>query len=198
MIGQNIFYRGQQYDQEAGQYYLRARYYNPVIGRFTQEDSYRGDGLNLYAYCGNNPMMYYDPSGHTKVTQPITEPEVPMTAGEGGFQPTELVPYYPSNDGAVAGTKHNMYLMPGDTIDRYGNPSGKYFSPTGTPMEMRALPYNANLSIYTQYEVIKPFEVEASTIAPAFGKIGLGTQYRSCVNADVLVKHGIIKQIGGQ
>ena len=35
-----------------------------MIGRFTQEDTYRGDGLNLYAYCGNNPVMYYDPSGY--------------------------------------------------------------------------------------------------------------------------------------
>lgn len=35
-----------------------------MIGRFTQEDTYRGDGLNLYAYCGNNPVIYYDPSGH--------------------------------------------------------------------------------------------------------------------------------------
>lgn len=77
--------------------------------------------------------------------------------------------YYPSNNGAVRGTERNMYLMAGDKIDRYGNPSGKYFSPTGTSMEMRALPYNANLSKYTQYEVLKPFEVEASTIAPAFG-----------------------------
>ena len=63
-ITNRILYTGQQYDQETGQYYLRARYYNPVIGRFTQEDTYRGDGLNLYAYCGNNPVMYYDPSGH--------------------------------------------------------------------------------------------------------------------------------------
>ena len=47
-----------------GQYYLRARYYNPVIGRFLQEDTYYGDGLNLYAYCRNNPVRYYDPSGH--------------------------------------------------------------------------------------------------------------------------------------
>ncbi|MBS5795044.1 MAG: hypothetical protein KIC92_09910, partial [Clostridiales bacterium] len=37
---------------------------NPVIGRFTQEDTYRGDGLNLYAYCANNPVYYVDPSGN--------------------------------------------------------------------------------------------------------------------------------------
>ena len=51
------------YDDDASQYYLRARFYNPAIGRFLQEDTYRGDGLNLYAYCANNPVMYYDPSG---------------------------------------------------------------------------------------------------------------------------------------
>lgn len=53
-----ILYTGQQYDQTSGQYYLRARFYNPVIGRFVQEDEYRGDGLNLYAYCKNNPVVY--------------------------------------------------------------------------------------------------------------------------------------------
>ncbi len=57
-------FNGQQYDPITQQYYLRARYYNPVIGRFTQEDTYRGDGLNLYAYCAGNPVYYIDPSGH--------------------------------------------------------------------------------------------------------------------------------------
>ena len=61
-----------------GQYYLRARYYNPVIGRFTQEDSYRGDGLNLYAYCANNPVIYYDPSGYSgqSTVNPVTNPNI--------------------------------------------------------------------------------------------------------------------------
>lgn len=58
-------YYGEQYDKVSEQYYLRARYYNPAIARFTQEDEYRGDGLNLYAYCANNPIMYVDPSGYS-------------------------------------------------------------------------------------------------------------------------------------
>ena len=57
-------YTGEQFDAITRQYYLRARFYNPVVARFTQEDTYRGDGLNLYAYCANNPVGYVDPSGH--------------------------------------------------------------------------------------------------------------------------------------
>ncbi len=64
-----IRYTGQQYDELTGQYYLRARYYNPVLGRFIQEDTYQGDGLNLYAYCKNNPVAYWDPSGYNQQNQ---------------------------------------------------------------------------------------------------------------------------------
>ena len=67
-VHNRITYTGQQLDGITQQYYLRARFFNPVIGRFTQEDVYRGDGLNLYAYCGNNPVGYFDPSGYNKKT----------------------------------------------------------------------------------------------------------------------------------
>lgn len=63
----NIYqFAGEQYDPLTNQYYLKARYYNPVIGRFNQMDTYHGDGLNLYIYVGNNPVRYVDPSGHCK------------------------------------------------------------------------------------------------------------------------------------
>ena len=69
-LNNRIRYTGQQYDDVTGQYYLRARYYNPVAGRFMQEDVYQGDGLNLYAYCGNNPVVYDDPSGYARKACP--------------------------------------------------------------------------------------------------------------------------------
>ncbi len=48
-----------------GLYYMRARYYDPRVGRFISEDPLGFDGgdVNLYAYVGNNPMMLVDPWG---------------------------------------------------------------------------------------------------------------------------------------
>jgi len=63
-------YRGYIYDYETNFYYLQSRYYDPEIGRFINADdiSYLGDGTpisyNLFSYCGNNPVMGYDPTGH--------------------------------------------------------------------------------------------------------------------------------------
>ena len=64
-IPNRIRYNAQIEDDLTGLYYLRARYYNTGIGRFTQEDVIYNDGLNLYAYCSSNPVMYVDPSGYS-------------------------------------------------------------------------------------------------------------------------------------
>ena len=62
-------YRGYYYDTETGLYYLITRYYDPETGRFISADSIEYlnpetlGGLNLYAYCGNNPVMAIDPDG---------------------------------------------------------------------------------------------------------------------------------------
>lgn len=65
-----IRYRGYYYDSDTRLYYLNARYYRPEWRRFISPDSTEyidpenPNGLNLYAYCGNDPVNYADPSGH--------------------------------------------------------------------------------------------------------------------------------------
>ena len=62
-------YRGYYYDNETGFYYLQSRYYDPANRRFMNADTYSttdpGDaiGCNMFAYCGNNPVMRNDYSG---------------------------------------------------------------------------------------------------------------------------------------
>lgn len=67
-VANPLRYRGYVYDTETGLYYLQSRYYDPEMGRFINADGLlsTGQGLlghNMFAYCGNNPIMGYDPSG---------------------------------------------------------------------------------------------------------------------------------------
>ena len=59
------FFTNQQYDKESGLYYYNARYYDPHLGSFITPDPAM-DGLNHYAYCGGNPVIYNDPTGLMK------------------------------------------------------------------------------------------------------------------------------------
>jgi RHS repeat-associated protein len=64
----NYMYRGEQYDSDLGLYYLRARYYNPLTGRFMTRDPEDGKvkvpaTLHKYLYASGDPVNRIDPSG---------------------------------------------------------------------------------------------------------------------------------------
>ncbi|MGF9915890.1 RHS repeat-associated core domain-containing protein, partial [Paenibacillus ehimensis] len=68
-VPQPFRYSGEFWDNSAHLQYLRARWYDPSVGRFMSQDTYEGDianplSLNLYTYVHNNPLRYTDPSGH--------------------------------------------------------------------------------------------------------------------------------------
>ncbi|WP_154665896.1 RHS repeat domain-containing protein [Paenibacillus pinihumi] len=104
----NLFrYSGEYWDETTGLQYLRARWYDPSIGRFINEDTYEGDNknpltLNLYVYVMNNPLIYVDSSGHiptvmeaAKMAQHIYDPSNKEFKLSGGWK---YVTMYESTD----------------------------------------------------------------------------------------------------
>ena len=62
--GNRYTFQGREVDWATGLIYFRARWYNPVVGRWLSKDPIGiAGGLNLYAFCGNNPVMFVDPDG---------------------------------------------------------------------------------------------------------------------------------------
>lgn len=79
-IGNPWMFTGRQLDEEMGIYFYRARYYDPMKGRFMQRDPEDYvDGLNLYHFGLGNPINGLDPSGRLVCTCDVwpSEPETP-------------------------------------------------------------------------------------------------------------------------
>jgi RHS repeat-associated protein len=69
-------FTGQRNQSTIGLYDYRARFYDPLVGRFVSADTIvpsPGDpqALNRYSYANNNPLVYVDPSGHTSILEAI-------------------------------------------------------------------------------------------------------------------------------
>lgn len=78
---------GREWDKETGLYYYRARYYDPMEGRFLSKDpiSFAGGDVNLYGYVQNNPTNKSDPAGLSP-GQPPLKPQ--MDPGQDGGRRT--------------------------------------------------------------------------------------------------------------
>ena len=75
-------YRSYYYDPETNLYYLNTRYYDPEVGRFISQDDViyirpnKISGVNLFAYCRNNPVMQIDPNGHIPIANFLTRVQI--------------------------------------------------------------------------------------------------------------------------
>jgi RHS repeat-associated protein len=77
----DYLFAGEQFDENLEQYYLRQRYYDPSVGRFTRRDTYEGDNfdpitLHKYLYANGNPINGIDPSGLYAIQQELTSAKV--------------------------------------------------------------------------------------------------------------------------
>ena len=65
-IGNRYLFQGREYNSITHLYYFRARYYNPETATWLSKDPIGiSAGLNLYTFCGNNPVMFVDPYGES-------------------------------------------------------------------------------------------------------------------------------------
>jgi RHS repeat-associated protein len=87
-------YTGREWDGETGQYYYRARYYDPADGRFISEDpiGFSGEDSNLSRYVGNSPNNFIDPNGLEAAVATATVATATTTTTGGPLLSTLLLP----------------------------------------------------------------------------------------------------------
>ncbi|WP_438498618.1 RHS repeat-associated core domain-containing protein, partial [Paenibacillus sp. IHBB 3054] len=153
-IPNSFKYAGEVYDEETGLYYLRARYYDPSIGRFLNEDTVEGQidnplSQNLYTYVSNNPLIYTDPTGHRQE----------WGAGVGGNSP-------PKSTWVKAG--EGVY----SAVDWYtGGALTNYINSNDQPWSAEHLLNAANLAI--NFIPISAAEAKALQIGQTAEKVGV-------------------------
>jgi RHS repeat-associated protein len=107
-------YTGREIDTETGLLHHRARYYDPTIGRFIQEDpiQFLGTDANFYLYTRNNPTSWVDLTG-----------QKPKRPRPGGSKP----PQQPANEEGVR--------APPAERKAYDPRTGEVYDPRNPPLE---------------------------------------------------------------
>ena len=115
--------------------------------------------------------------------------KMPVTSVNFGKAPA---PAYPPNDGFNA-TPRNSTISPGSTIQRSGGPQGRYVAPVDTPVTKLSLPPDKINAPITNYNVLKPIQVQSGTAMPWFGQPGGGTQFLLPDSISNLQKDGYLE-----
>ena len=200
-------FSSKEWEPAVGLYYYGYRFYSPSLGRWLSRDPLgeQADPLhNLYRFVGNNPLNYVDPYGlqQNPQTRELENRARAMGAGgayvfsaagppsykPGGGKELPAPPVstpapksspnaYPPNRGFMPGEGTPASLLPGAVVDRYGDPTGSFLSPQGTPVAARSLSPGAENRPLNTYDVMRPIPVDAGRIAPYYNQTGLGIQF---------------------
>jgi RHS repeat-associated protein len=138
----HMLFQAQQQDPESSLYYMRARYYDPFIGRFISKDPVKGyltipQSQNSYAYSFNNPVNLSDPSGLDVYNN--SDQHIIVVTGEGNFKIIEPKKnhegnqdgvifqdgtIYKNNNGVDVNVQGNNYASPANPVDAAKNIGG--------------------------------------------------------------------------
>ena len=130
--GNRFLFQGREYDYDTALYYFRNRWYEPETGRWLSPDPIGiSGGLNLYAFCENDPINYVDPSGLAHMKNRTGRPVlVSGNIGDNrgtGQQYYGVVPPNLNGEDKEWGGSDNpvsVYQFPGEAIAAYfGCPS---------------------------------------------------------------------------
>jgi RHS repeat-associated protein len=176
-------YINERYDAESGLQYLNARYYDPALGRFLSPDTWdptiRGVDINRYAYAGNDPINFSDPSGHVS-RDDASWGETGASRGINGDKGSTYQGSFGSDNGGNGGTLRNVITNCSncypDRIDVYIN----------SPLRIADTPYNREKgyvdSHITQVGTKGKLAAEAAKLLPKAIARKLGLNYPMKVN----------------
>ena len=125
-------YRGYYYDSDLEFYYLQSRYYDSNTRRFINTDGYvsTGQGLtgyNMFAYCGNNPVMRVDPNGEGWILAIVLVGilVLSLTSCSSNEITEDDINLYSDTEGSRQEGKINVKFSPNGTDDE-GNPNPSF------------------------------------------------------------------------
>ena len=127
VYGNRFLFQGREYDYDTALYYFRARWYEPETGRWLSPDPIGiSGGLNLYAFCGNDPVNFVDPSGLAIVRNNTPWPIVVsggLGTGKGHGNRKNYYAVIPP--GGTGGGEYPLavYETPAKAIAAYNSPS---------------------------------------------------------------------------
>ncbi|TAN36680.1 MAG: hypothetical protein EPN23_07675, partial [Verrucomicrobia bacterium] len=151
--GNRFLFTGREWLAELGLYDYRNRIYSPMLGRFVQTDpmGFLAGDVNIYRYCGNNPVDYYDFDGlNKKVIKDVTithycncEKCTGKSLGDKGYGVT--------SDGSVAGdgtVATDWSQIPDGSTVSWTDPQGKKH--TGTVQDKGGAIHKNKMDVWTK------------------------------------------------